>query len=204
MHAFLQSRLHQQRWLAAWIFAALLLLRAPVLLAAESAPSSVPENPDVASAYVTVQDGVFLLNVNTRFPPAEDIRRALDDGVTLNFDLHALVQKRRRLWLNATLVDATLQRELSWHAVSERYVLKDLSLGGQQLFTTLDEALIAAGSVNNWPVVVESQLEPDGAYAISLRAGMRRGRMSDTMRRLLFWSSDWNRFSDWHELVLPR
>jgi hypothetical protein len=161
-------------------------------------------NPNVTSAYVTVQDGVFLLNVHTEFPLTEDLRRALEDGVTLNFNLQALVQKRRRFWYDADLVDATLRRELSWHAVSERYVLKDLSLGGQQLFTTLEEALVAAGTVDGWPVVVEPQLQPDGTYEISVRAEMRRGRMSDALRMLVFWSDSWNRSSDWYVWVLPR
>lgn len=180
-----------------WMLA-LLLASVPVLHAAEDG------TPEVTSAYVTVQDGVFLLNVRTDYPVTEDIRRALDDGVTLNFDLQARVQKRRRFWYDAGLVDVTLRRELSWHAVSERYVLKDLSLGGQQLFTTLEDALAAAGTVQGWPVVVEPQLDPDGTYEISVRAGMRRGRMPDALRMLVFWSDAWSRSSDWHSWVLPR
>jgi hypothetical protein len=176
-----------------------LLLASPMPLSAAQAG-----NPEVTSAYVTVQDGVFLLNVDTRYPVTEDIRRALDDGVTLNFDLRAQVQKRRRTWFDATLVDVTLRRELSWHAISERYVLKDLSLGGQQLFTTLEDALAAAGTVEGWPVVVEPQLDPDGTYEISVRAAMRRGRMPDALRMLAFWSDAWNRDSDWYVWVLPR
>jgi hypothetical protein len=177
---------------------ALLLACAPLARAAE------PGIPAVTSAYVTVQDGVFLLNVRTEYPLTEDLRRALDDGVTLNFDLEAIVQKRRRYWYDADLVDATLRRELSWHAVSERYVLKDLSLGGQQLFVSLEDALAAAGTVQDWPVVVEPQLDPDGIYEISVRAGMRRGRMPDALRLLAFWSDAWSRSSDWYVWVLPR
>jgi hypothetical protein len=177
---------------------ALLFACAPLSRAAETS------DPSVTSAYVTVQDGVFLLNVRTAYPLTEDIRRALEDGVTLNFDLQALVQKRRRYWYDAELVDATLRRELSWHAVSERYVLKDLSLGGQQLFTSLQDALEAAGTVQGWPVVVEPQLEADGVYEISVRAGMRRGHMPDALRLLLIWSDNWNRSSEWYVWVLPR
>jgi hypothetical protein len=177
----------------------LLLVGAPALRAAASG------NPDVISAYVTVQDGVFLLNVRTEYLLTEDIRRALDDGVTLNFDLQAQVLKHRRLWLDATLIDVTLRRELSWHAVSERYVLKDLAAGGgQQLFLTLDEALVAAGTVQGWPVVVEPQLDPNGQYEIGVRAGLRRGRMPDALRLLVFWSDAWSRTSDWRTWVLPR
>ncbi len=46
--------------------------------------------------------------------PAERRRApALDDGVTVNFDLQAVVQKRAATGSTPTLVDATLRRELS-------------------------------------------------------------------------------------------
>jgi hypothetical protein len=51
---------------------------------------------------------------------------------------------------------------------------------------TLDQALEAAGIVEGWPVVVEPQLDPDSTYTISVRAGVRRGRMSDALRALIF------------------
>lgn len=166
--------------------------------------AAAADGPQVASAYVGVQGGVFLLNAQALYPPSSDIREALNDGVTVNFELQAVVRKRRRYWLDATLVDATLRRELTWHAVSERFVLKDVSLGGQQVYTTLEEALAAAGAVQNWPVVVEPQLDPDGVYEISVRAGSRRGRMPDALRMVIIWSDSWNRSSDWYVWVLPR
>ncbi|MDR2215161.1 MAG: DUF4390 domain-containing protein [Nevskiaceae bacterium] len=183
----------------AFALAMLLICAPPLLSAAEST------SPDIASAYVTVRDGVYLLNVQTVYPLTEDISRALDDGVTLNFDLQAQVLKQRRFWYDATLVDVIVRRELSWHAVSERFVLKDISAGGsQQLFMTLEEALEAVGSVQDWPVIVEPQLDPDSAYQISVRAEMRRGRMPDALRMLVFWSDAWSRASDWREWALPR
>ena len=97
-----------------------------------------------------------------------------------------------------------MRRELSWHAVSERYILRETGSGEQQVFTTLDLALVAAGEVENWPVVVEPQLDPDSTYTISVRAGVRRGRMSDALRALIFWSDSWNRSSEWYTWTLPR
>ena len=53
------------------------------------------------------------------------IRDALRDGVTLTFDLDARVDRDRRFWFNASIVDLTLRRELTYHAVSDRYVVRD-------------------------------------------------------------------------------
>jgi hypothetical protein len=158
----------------------------------------------VKSAYVTVQDGVFQVNARTIYPLNDDIRSALDDGVTINFELQAVVSKQRRYWFDDTLVDVTLRRELSWHAVSARYVVRDIDRGDQQVFVSLDAAVAEVGVVANWPVVVEPQLDPEASYEISVRAGMRRGRLPDTLRRLIFWSDSWNRSSEWYSWMLPR
>jgi hypothetical protein len=158
----------------------------------------------VKSAYVTVQEGVFLMNARTIYPLNDDIRSALTDGVTLNFELQAIVNRQRRFWFDATLVDVTLRRELSWHAVSERFVVRDPDRGEQQVFVSLDQALAEVGVVSNWPVVVEPQLDADATYEISVRVGMRRGHLPEALRRLIFWSDSWNRSSEWYSWTLPR
>ena len=40
--------------------------------------------------------------------------------------------------------------------------------------------------------------------ACRLRAGVRRGRLSDTLRVLLFWTDDWHRESEWFSWSLQR
>jgi hypothetical protein len=158
----------------------------------------------VQTAYVNVRGGVFELNARATYPLNEDIRTALEDGVTVNIELQTQVHRQRRFWFDSTLVDVTLRRELSWHAVSERYILRTTGTGEQQVYMTLDQALEAAGIVEGWPVVVEPQLDPDSTYTISVRAGVRRGRMSDALRALIFWSDSWNRSSEWYTWTLPR
>jgi hypothetical protein len=159
---------------------------------------------EVRSAYLTVDEGVFLLNVRTEYPVNEEIRSALTDGVTLYFDLEARVERSRRLWLDATLVELTLRRELSWHAVRERYVVRDVVHGEQEFYLTLERALQAVGSISAFPVVTEPQLATDAAYQISVRASMRRGSMPDALRTLIWWSDSWHRSTDWYTWSLPR
>src|SRR5690348_3412693 len=63
---------------------------------------------EVRSAYVNIDSGVFLLHARVEYPINPDIRDALRDGVTLTFDLDTRVERERRMWLNATVVDLTL------------------------------------------------------------------------------------------------
>jgi Domain of unknown function (DUF4390) len=157
---------------------------------------------EVRSAYVNIEKGVFLLHARVEYPVSESIRGALKDGVTLSFDLDARVDRERRFWFNANIVDLTLRRELTYHAVSDRYVVRDTRSRDQQSFPTLDEALDYLGKVDAWPILVEPQLD-GGSYTISVRAGMRRGHLPASLRAILFWTDNWARVSEWYTWSLP-
>ena len=157
---------------------------------------------EVRSAYVNIDKGVFLLHARVDYPVSPAIRNALKDGVSLTFDLDARVDRERRFWFNANIVDLTLRRELTYHAVSDRYVVRDTRSRDQLSFSSLDEALDYLGKVDAWPILVEPQLD-GGSYTISVRAGMRRGHLPASLRAILFWTDDWARESEWYTWSLP-
>jgi Domain of unknown function (DUF4390) len=157
---------------------------------------------EVRSAYVDIDKGVFLLHSRVEYPVSPAIRDALKDGITLTFDLEVRIDRDRRLWFDASIVDLTLRRELTYHAVTDRYVVRDTRSADQQSFATLDEALAFLGKVDAWPILVEPQLD-GGSYTISVRAGVRRGHLPASLRAILFWTDDWIRVSEWYTWSLP-
>jgi len=157
---------------------------------------------EVRSAYVNVDGGVFLLHARVEYPDNPAIRDALRDGITLTFELDTRVERARRFWFDAEVVALTLRRELTYHAVSERYVVKDVRSGDQTSYPTLEEALKSLGTVDAWPILVEPQLD-GGMYQVGVRAGVRRGRLPASLRALMFWTDDWHRTSEWYSWSLP-
>jgi Domain of unknown function (DUF4390) len=157
---------------------------------------------EVRSAYVNVDNGVFLLHARIEYPDNPEIRNALRDGITLSFELDTRVARHRRFWFDAEITALTLRRELSFHAVSERYIVRDVRSGDQQSFPTLEEALKQLGTVDGWPILVEPQLN-GGEYEVGVRAGVRRGRLPSSLRALMFWTNDWHRTSEWYTWSLP-
>jgi Domain of unknown function (DUF4390) len=157
---------------------------------------------EVRSAYVNIDKGVFLLHARVEYPINPAIRAALRDGVTLTFELDTRVERERRLWFNASIVDLTLRRELMYHAVTDRYVVREVRTGQQENFSTLEDALTYLGKVDAWPILVEPQLD-GGNYLISVRAGVRRGRLPVSLRALFFWKNDFRRVSEWYSWSLP-
>jgi len=140
---------------------------------------------EVRQAYVNIDKGVFLLHARVEYPVID-----------------ARVDRERRFWFNANIVDLTLRRELTYHAVSDRYVVRDTRSRDQVSFPTLEEALDYLGKINAWPILVEPQLD-GGSYTISVRAGMRRGHLPASLRAILFWTDDWARVSEWYTWSLP-
>jgi hypothetical protein len=162
---------------------------------------------EVRSAYVNVDQGVFQLFARIAYPVNDDIRAALKDGLTLTFDLDVIVSRERRFWMDETVAEYTLRRELNYHAVSDRYVTRELdgrNGADQHTYATLEEALEALGTVEAWPFLLSPQLSANRQYRVSLRAGVRRGRLPDTLRVLLFWTDDWHRESEWFSWSLQR
>jgi hypothetical protein len=110
---------------------------------------------EVRSAFVVVDHGVLQLSAHIQYPINDRIRSALTGrGHTdLRSGGHAqppsppVVQRRR--------AEMTLKRELTYHAVSDRYLLRDAeNVGqdqdvGQESFPTLEAALDKLGHVED-------------------------------------------------------
>ena len=182
-----------------------------VLLAAFSACFSGVARTDaldgmleVRTAFVTLDNGVYQLTARIAYPMNDQIPAALKDGVTLSFEIETQVLRQRRFWTDATVAAFTLHRELSWHAVREQYLVRDTERGELGAYSSLDQALAGIGAVDNWPVLLEPQLQPDASYQIGVRASVRRGALPGALRALIWWSDSWQRTSDWFRWSLPR
>ena len=186
--------------------ALLLAVSASVALAPRARADALDGVLEVRSAYASVEQGALQLFARVAYPVNDDIRAALKDGLTLSFDLDIVVSRERRFWMDETIIETTLRRELSYHAVSDRYLTRDRepSGGDQHSYATLEEALEALGTFEALPIVTSLQLSPSRQYRVSLRAGVRRGRLSDTLRVMLFWTDDWHRESEWFSWSLQR
>ncbi len=173
-----------------------------LLLAATAAHAS--GSFQIQSAFLTVRDGAYELNARVIYPLNTDVRDALANGATVKLVLQAVIDKQRRYWMDDTLAEATLRRELSWNNLSQRYILKDISSGNQDSYAALDEALIAAGVINDWQVLARHRLDRDADYQIRVRAGYRSSRLPDALQALAFWSDGWSSKTEWKSWTLPR
>ncbi len=160
---------------------------------------------EISSAWAVPSKGVILLSAHVVYPQGDQVSAALKDGNTLAFDLEVSVSRHRRLWFDAEAVHLQRHFELSYHVVTDRYLVHEVdSDAPPESFPTLAAALARLGRVEEWPIAVDAQLSPGEQWQVRLRAGVRRGHMPDALRALAFWSDAWHRTSEWYAWTLVR
>lgn len=152
----------------------------------------------IRSAYVETFESIYLLNATIDFELPEGARRAIRDGVPLTLTLEINVQRGRRFWLDDTIATLEQHYELVFHALSERYLVRNLNSGEQSTFSTLESALDFLRVIDDLPILDGVLIEKGRRYEIGLRASLDVRTMPDTLRFVLFWTDDWRQRSEWY------
>lgn len=176
---------------AAKIFSACLLLCAWPVFAAS-------DRFEVRTAYVVPAQGVYLLNAHLHFVMPEGARQAVRDGVTLTLEVELQLIRPRSWWLDDTVATLIQRYEVAYHALSERYLLRNLNSGEQMSHSTLDAALESLSTIRDLPVLDESLIHPKEEYELRLRGTLDVRTLPETLRLVLFWVDNWRQRSEWY------
>ena len=171
---------------------------ATVVLSFLASAAAAQERMEIRSAYVEASDSVYLLNATIDFELPEGARLAIAEGVPLTLDLEIAVQRGRSYWLDETVATLEQHYELVFHALSERYLVRNLNSGEQSSFATLEAALDFLRVIEDLPILDGALLETKRRYEMALRASLDVRTMPDTLRFVLFWTDDWRQRSEWY------
>jgi hypothetical protein len=158
----------------------------------------------VTDAAVAIDDGVYELDARLELNLPEQARRAIDAGLTLHLRYDIEVARVRRYVPDAEVASLEQSYELSYHALSQRYLLRNLNTGEQQDFGTLQSALDSLAEVRGLPLLDSGLLEPGSSYEFRVRAVLTLRSAPDTLSWLLFWTDDWSATSEWYAWTLRR
>lgn len=153
---------------------------------------------EIRSAYIERSEGVYQLNATIDFDLVEGARSAIRDGAPLTVHLDIIVRRQRSYWLDETVATLDQGYELAFHALSERYLVRNLNSGEQASYPTLDAALDALRVISNLPILDEALVAPKSRHEVSVRASLDVRTMPDTLRFILFWSDDWRQRTEWY------
>jgi hypothetical protein len=165
-------------------------------------PAQAQNRFEVRSAYVEPSERVYELNATLDFTLPDGARAAIREGAPLTLHLEIVVEivvrRQRAYWLDDTVATLDQFYELAYHALSERYLVRNLNSGEQASYPTMDAALDALRVISGLPILDQALVTPDSRHEISLRAGLDVRTMPDTLRFILFWADDWRQRSEWY------
>ena len=128
---------------------------------------------------------------------------AIRNGVPLVFELQVQVVKTHT-WLWDTVdIEIIQHRQIQYHALSESYLVKDLSNDTQGNYRRLEDALRMAGKIQGL-LLTEQTLDPELKYEIRVRGSLDIESLPTPVRLMAYVSSAWDMETKWYSWPLVR
>lgn len=186
-------------FLASWAARLLLCVIATSAATATAAADSRLELREVA---VAVDDGVYELDARLDLVLRAAARRAVESGLTLRLNYEIVIDRERRYMLDAEVAALEQRYEVNYHALSQRWLVRNLNTGEQSDFGSLDTALARISELRGLPILDAALLPPGPVYQGRIRAVLDLSTAPDAFGWLLFWADDWSAESDWKTWTL--
>ena len=149
----------------------------------------------IRSAEIVPGDGGYVLNADIEIDLNPRLIDAVTRGVSLYFTTEVLIERPRWYWLNATVVERSLDYRLSYHAITRSY---RLSIGTiHQSFDNLESAVRTMQRVRNWQVAELETLQAGVSHEVSLRFRLDTSQLPKPFQVTAIGSSDWNVETEW-------
>jgi hypothetical protein len=192
-----------ERWInqPRWRVAAAGLL---VALCLQAGGARADEGIEIRSAATRLQAGVWFLDADIDYGLNDTALEALDSGLLLDVELTIRLTQRRRLVWDPTFAELRQRYTLQYHALTERFILRNLNSGEQATFGSLAAALAALGTVRALPIIDDALLSRGERYDVSIRAVVDIKQLRGPLAVITFLWNDWRIASDWERWRLKR
>jgi len=186
----------QAKPLCRLVFPTILLLLLPALAAADKGMF------EVRTATSRLDEGIYYLNATIDYDLSPQAIDALNSGIPLTFDLEIEISRSRKWWFDPEVALLTQSFQLTFNALSRRYVVRNLNSGVQQSYSTLYSALGDMGRIVDIPIIDTAILEDDLTHLVRIRAVLDQQRLPGPLQMLAFWSDGYRLESDWYSWSL--
>lgn len=157
----------------------------------------------VEDAHTWTGRDAYFLDASFAIQLSPGAQEALENGVPLTFELQLqLVIKNKWLW-DSIEVEHVRVRELQYHALSRTYQVRDVNEATQANYSRLDDALVAAGTVDTL-LLASAPLKRDRNYIIRMRGSLDIESLPTPVRLLAYVSEGWDMNSEWYAWPLAQ
>ena len=156
----------------------------------------------IRTAYTELVNGVYYLDADVGLNLSDDAVNALENGLPITVKLQIEIIKHRSWWFNSTTATLTQSYQISYHALSRRFIITNLNSGEQQSYSTYREAVTSMGQVSDLPIIDAKLLTPGDHYNIRMRAVLDVTSMPGPLQLIASLFKGWDLSSDWYQWVL--
>jgi hypothetical protein len=156
----------------------------------------------VRSATVALDQDVYELDARIDLKLPDDARKAIEAGLTMRLDYEIELARSRSYWADKGIASLVQTYELSYHALSQRWLVRNLNTGEQQDYGTFGAALERLSTVRGLPAFDADLVQAGRNYVVGVRAVVDLGSSSEALSWILFWTDDWSADSEWYEWPL--
>ena len=175
-----------------------------LLLAACWAGIAHARDIKVVTVSSRIENGQFVIDAQLDVALNKNTREALENGITLEFDLTTKLLRPRRFWWDGELLTTTRRFLLSRHALADGYLLADRDSGQQQTFKHLEDALHALGALDHYVTGPVADDAPSSQYRGRLRLRLDIEALPAPLRPIAYVSPSWRISSGWYEWTFAR
>ncbi len=147
----------------------------------------------------SVVEGHLVVGVRATFTLDENVREAIDNGITLYFELDTRLLRSRPFWPDERIAASTHRYALSRHALSARYALVAQGAAQASTFENFDDALVALGEIPEALDCATRLMAPGGTFLARSRLRLVTEELPAPMRPLVWISPGWWISSGWRE-----
>lgn len=190
------------RWLKTGLFVLSASLASSPLHADKAAADAVAPGIYIHDAQSGVRNEVHYLNARIAYVFSRQIIEALDEGVPMTVVLDIEIM-RERTWLwNEKIAGLEQRYQISYHALTRQYMVRNQNIGTQHSFPTLEAALLTLGTIVELPLIDGNLLKQSQRYRCRLQAWVDTNALPVPLRLMALVSPEWRLASEWREWPL--
>ncbi|MBC6414343.1 MAG: DUF4390 domain-containing protein [Chromatiales bacterium] len=149
----------------------------------ETVPSDNLTDPiTISSLSSAVRDHLIYLSLQAHFELPDFLISAVNTGIELTFIVDIEVLNNRKVLPNKKFIDLQWRKKLHFYALTQHYVVEDLSFNQQANFNSLENALAFLGHYDNVPVIEQTLLASSQATNMRVRIKLSRADLPVLLR----------------------
>jgi len=129
----------------------------------------------------------------------EDMKKAIDNGVTTVFTFLIRLEEVRDFWWDGEIADLRISHEIKYDNLKNVYLLKLSSGDGREVYVKdFDKARLLMSEVAGCRVTSLKNLQKGNRYQIGIKAELDKIRLPFYFHYVFFFLSLWDFETDWY------